>query len=275
MPLPFILGLGAVIAGAVGVGSGINGAKKMKDANDIVKLAERELDEYLEKLNNMQEKTSIDLGALDKIKCDINEEFVVFSDIIERIQNRPQFKKIIKDSTIVISCSEASLLTSKSSLGERLCIGAGYLLGGTILGNKILNDIGERMLKEARELNSELLKTKETIDKACEILKEIDDTANKYIISLEKVKRVYKKCFDVLKYVVNTGRTDWNEFSSSEKIATENAVLLVGLLYDMCKVEVINKENMFKFDMDNMERANVEEVNKSIRNAETILQEVA
>ena len=35
MPLPIILGVGAAIAGVVGVGSGISGASKMKEANDI------------------------------------------------------------------------------------------------------------------------------------------------------------------------------------------------------------------------------------------------
>ena len=34
MPLPFILGAAAAIAAAGGVGSGIHGAKKMKDANE-------------------------------------------------------------------------------------------------------------------------------------------------------------------------------------------------------------------------------------------------
>lgn len=40
MPLPIILGVGAAIAGAVGVGSGIHGASKMKEANDTMKNAE-------------------------------------------------------------------------------------------------------------------------------------------------------------------------------------------------------------------------------------------
>ena len=37
MPLPFILGVGAAIAGVVGVGTGAYGALKMKDANDTLK----------------------------------------------------------------------------------------------------------------------------------------------------------------------------------------------------------------------------------------------
>ena len=41
MPLPLIIGGIAAIAGAAGVGSGIHGGVKMKEANDTMKLAQR------------------------------------------------------------------------------------------------------------------------------------------------------------------------------------------------------------------------------------------
>ena len=40
MPLPIALAIAAGVAGLTGVGSGIHGAKKMKDANDTLKAAE-------------------------------------------------------------------------------------------------------------------------------------------------------------------------------------------------------------------------------------------
>ena len=39
MPLPFILGAAAAIAGVTGVGNAIHGGVKMKRANDTMKLA--------------------------------------------------------------------------------------------------------------------------------------------------------------------------------------------------------------------------------------------
>lgn len=36
MPLPLLLGIGAAIAGVAGVGSGVHGAVKMKEANDTM-----------------------------------------------------------------------------------------------------------------------------------------------------------------------------------------------------------------------------------------------
>ena len=40
MPLPFIIGGLAVVAGAAGIGTGIRGGMKMKDANDTMKSAQ-------------------------------------------------------------------------------------------------------------------------------------------------------------------------------------------------------------------------------------------
>ena len=37
MPLPLILGGGAILAGLAGVGAGVHGASKMKEANDTMK----------------------------------------------------------------------------------------------------------------------------------------------------------------------------------------------------------------------------------------------
>ena len=41
MPLPLIIGGLAAVAGVAGVGSGIHGSEKMKEANDSMKAAER------------------------------------------------------------------------------------------------------------------------------------------------------------------------------------------------------------------------------------------
>ena len=40
MPLPLIVGIGAAIAAAAGAGAGIQGAAKMKKANDMQKEAQ-------------------------------------------------------------------------------------------------------------------------------------------------------------------------------------------------------------------------------------------
>ena len=53
-------------------------------------------------------------------------------------------------------------------------------------------------------------------------------------------------------------KTDWDDFTENERIATQNAVLLVGLLYQMCKVKLVNKTNN-ENEMNSINRAEVNE----------------
>ena len=39
--------------------------------------------------------------------------------------------------------------------------------------------------------------------------------------------------------VVDQRHTNWKAFTRKERLVTENTVLLVGLLYSMCKVELV------------------------------------
>ena len=55
-------------------------------------------------------------------------------------------------------------------------------------------------------------------------------------------------------------KTDWREFSEKEKLTTENAILLVGLLYSMCKVKLVLKGQ----DKDELNRVNIYAVNAGI-----------
>lgn len=58
MPLPLFLGIGAAIAGAVGVGSGVHGAVKMKEANDTMKAAENRHKGNVERFEKENKLTS-------------------------------------------------------------------------------------------------------------------------------------------------------------------------------------------------------------------------
>ena len=57
MPLPFIVGAIAAIAGAGGIGAGIHGGVKMKQASDTVKAAQKRNEENIEKLKNKGDKS--------------------------------------------------------------------------------------------------------------------------------------------------------------------------------------------------------------------------
>ena len=85
----------------------------------------------------------------------------------------------------------------------------------------------------------------EKIKIACTHLENLYDLAHKYIEAIDNVRKEYNKNFRYIWDVINkNNKTDWSKFTEKEKIATQNTLLIVGLLYDMCKVNlVINSKN--------------------------------
>ena len=58
-------------------------------------------------------------------------------------------------------------------------------------------------------------------------------------------------------FLVNNGKLDWWEFTQDEKNATENSSSLVGLLYKMCKVNLVNvSENEEEMNTINKQQVN-------------------
>ena len=89
MPLPLVIG--AVLAGTVGVGSGLHGVAKMKNANETIKIAEQLHQENTARFDEMSVKANKVMDALGELELKILNSFEYFSDLIERIQNRPEF----------------------------------------------------------------------------------------------------------------------------------------------------------------------------------------
>lgn len=341
MPLPLILGVGAAIAGITGVGSGIHGAVKMKEANDTMKSADRRHKENIEKFEKKSDSTNKTMDELGKLELNILKSFDEFSETIEKIQNRPQFKEYSKNgvklptydkqslknvsvgagvllgglggaaigtaggfaaagatTSAVMALGTASTGTAIASLsgvaatnatlaalggGAIAAGGGGIALGTTILGattlgigllvgGVIFSVTGGTLSDKADEAYSQMKKAEDTINKACNYLSELEAVSKKYVKALDTVKDKYYECFNYVSYVVNKiKKTDWNEFSEEEKMATENTVLLVGLLYKMCQVSLVNKAK----SEDEMNTINKNEINDSIKNAERVLDSVA
>ena len=85
MPLPVILGIAFAAAGAAGIGSGIRGAKKMKDANDTIKSAQNRHERNISRFELTTETTSKQMEKLGKFELEILHSFEEFSLLIEKI----------------------------------------------------------------------------------------------------------------------------------------------------------------------------------------------
>lgn len=122
MPLPLILGIAAGIAGAAGIGSGISGAVKMKDANDTMESAKRRHEKCQKEFNRCNDESIAAMDSLGETELVILKSFQTFADLIEKNQNRPEFKEIAKNGVSLPKFDPEEL--------KEVSVGAGVLLGG-------------------------------------------------------------------------------------------------------------------------------------------------
>lgn len=337
MPLPFILGGAAAVAGAAGLGTAIHGAKKMKDASDTMQSTNRRHEKGMERLEKQNQLTTTDMDNLGVLELEILRSFSEFSDVFEQIKNRPNFEMYskngvvlpkyegekIKDVSIgagvllgglggaglgaaggfaaagattaaVMALGSASTGTAIASLsgvaatnatlaalgggaiaagGGGMALGASVLgattLGaGLLVGGIIFNFVGGKMADQANEARKQMIKAEDTINIICRYLADLRAISVKYYETLSRTNFIYQKHLNRLKYMVtDLEHTDWNTFTPEEKKITENAVLLVGLLYHMCKVEIVLKG---KSD-EEINIINKPEVENAINNANAII----
>ena len=339
MPLPLFLGIGAAIAGAIGVGTSINGAVKMKNANNLMKSAKNQHEQDIKKFETKNKETTEVMDELGKLELEILHSFSDFSDIFEQIKNRPIFENYtrkgitlprydgekIKEVSVgagvllgglggaglgtaggfaaagattaaVMALGTASTGTAIASLsgaaatnatlaalggGALAAGGGGIALGTTILGattlgvallvgGVIFNFTGNKISNKADKAFRQMEKAKIQIDKICKYLNKLKSTSIKYYDTLIKVNSIYSKNLKELENCVNVlGHKDWNQFSDEEKMITENTVLLVGVLYNMCKVELVIQAK----SNDEINTINEKAIDESINQANVLLAE--
>lgn len=340
MPLPLFLGVGAAIAAVAGVGSAAHGAKKMKDANDTMKTAERRHKENLSRFERQNVKTNSEMDSLGELELTILKGFETFANTFEKIQNRPIFKAYNSDdihipeydgeelkrvsigagvllggaggaalgtvggfaaagatTAAVMALGTASTGTAIASLsgiaatnatlaalggGALAAGGGGIALGTTVLGaatlgvgllvgGVIFNIAGSSISSKADEAWAQMKRAEAEIDKICNYMKRLTKAAKDYKSSLLNVNAQYETHLRKMQQIIEKeGRTDWNTYTPAEKLLIENTVLLVGLLYNMCKVELVKKSQ----DKNGMNSVNTKAIEKSMADAKALTDEV-
>ena len=340
MPLPLILGGLAAVAGAAGLGAGVHGAVKMKEANDTQKAAQERHNRNLKRFEQESDKTNREMDSLGTLELSILKDFDQFSEAFEKIQNKPEFKDLahekfqipqydkekIKEVSIgagvllgglgsaaagtaggfaaagattaaVMALGVASTGTPIASLAGAAAInatlaalgggalaagGGGMALGsavlgaatlgvGLLVGGVIFNIVGGSISDKADEAWAQMKKAEVKINRVCNYLKDLAVAAGQYKETLLKVQALYDLHLRKLQHIVIwEGRTDWNTYTVGEQVMIENTVLLVGLLYNMCKVQLV-----LKSDSENgVNRVNRAEIDKSVTNAKQLTGEI-
>lgn len=116
-------------------------------------------------------------------------------------------------------------------------LGVGLLIGGVIFGIA-----GGKISSDAKKAQKEIEKETQQTEEICNYLLDLQGTANRYGRKLDEVDSMYHEHMEKLKWmVVMQGRADWDWYTEPEKQLVNNTALLVKLLYDMCKVELVQK----------------------------------
>ncbi len=340
MPLPFIIGGLAAAAGISGIASGIHGGVKMKEANDTMQVAKLVQERAVAKFERRNQETTELMDSIGKRELEILKSFDQFSDTIEKIQGRPEFKSYTKEgielpdyeakelreisagaglllggvsgaaagtaggfaaagatTSAVMALGTASTGTAISSLsgiaatnatlaalggGSIAAGGGGMALGtailggatlgvGLLVGGMIFNVTGSKLSDKADEAYYQARRTEKEVNKLVDFFDALSESANDFRRSLISVELQYRRHLLHLGYIVNVyGKTNWDEFTRKEKLATENTVRLVALLYKMCQVRLVLKAEA----ADEPNTVNKQEINMVVKNADSVLSEL-
>lgn len=130
--LPTILMTVGKAAKAVGVAGAAYGTYKTGKAGLTVRNAKKRHDYNIERFETSNQKTSNVMDSLGKLELEILDSFNEFSDIIEKIHNKPEFKAYDKEGFPLPEYNPEEL--------KKVSVGAGALLGG--LGGAALGTAG-------------------------------------------------------------------------------------------------------------------------------------
>ena len=149
-------------------------------------------------------------------------------------------------------------------------LGASTLGVGLLVGGIIFNVTGGKLSEKADEAWEQMEEAEGKINEICAYLGELCAASEKYYECLYKVNNMYQFYrFNLRQMVEVQGNCDWNDFTPREKVMTENTVLIVGLLYNMCKVELVKKSTQ----ENGINSVNTKAIDSSIDNANVMIKE--
>lgn len=114
-------------------------------------------------------------------------------------------------------------------------LGVGLLVGGAIFGVT-----GGKISEKADEAMSQAKKEQREVTRIVDYLEQLMRQAYSYRVALEEVDTVYQEhLYDMKMMIYYSERTDWLQYNDREKRLVQNTVMLVGLLYKMCKLQLV------------------------------------
>ena len=260
------LGLG------LGVGAAAAGGNEIVKAVKLSKRAQKMRDEALQRHEEHYNNTQKALQTAGDKKLLVVKSFDEFASEIEKLQGRPEFAEIIpKDCALPkFTAEDLKVLSNKVAVAVEgvafagagaglgiaayglnvfalgpgaLFAGVGILLAGNQLKKKAVenNKQAKQLAKDVKQLVAQYDELTMAADK---LTKQIGDVYSQYERYFSKMKRILAK------------KKQWNVLTEKEQRVIKDTVMLVGTLYELCKVELVEKKRK-------TENVNTEAVKKS------------
>ena len=259
----------AGVMGAAGAGLAVAGGVEIGKAAKLNRRARKMRDEALQKHEEHYSKVQSVLEATTKTKMTAIASFDEFADQMAMIQGRPEFETIgckgvqlpaftadelkVISNKVALAVEGAAYAGAGAGLGiaayglNVLALGPGLLIGG--IGMLVA---GGHIKKKAIENSRQAKQLVKDVD---EIIKQYDELAKAAAMLGEHIGSIYAQYTKHLARMkkILSKKTVWSNLNEKEQLAIENTILLVGMLYKLCKIELIVK-------VKKAEKVNVAEV---------------
>lgn len=143
-----------------------------------------------------------------------------------------------------------------------IVLGAASLGVGLLIGGVIFTLTGSSIQGKAATVEKQVQENEKKINEVCRYLKSLLTTADKYSQTLSKMRHLYSTYLKKMKEIIDRnaidGRVSWLKLNDDERILIDNTILIVGIIYNMCKVSFVKETAE-----DGLNKINLEEIKKA------------
>lgn len=151
-----------------------------------------------------------------------------------------------------------------------IVLGGATLGVGLLIGGVIFSVAGSHIEGKADKAVKAMEENERQINRICSFLKDLMSTAKKYDTVLMQVNAIYMQKMTIFRSFMNQfseTNVNWNELTDEQKSTVESLVRLVGILYEMCKVQLVKQEK----NNNGLNRVNHNDINDALSKASTVL----
>lgn len=129
--------------------------------------------------------------------------------------------------------------------GGGMAVGAAVLSAASagaavLVGGIVINFASRKISGDAEKLYDEVKEEERNVSEVCSLLDAISSSAERYHQALSAVVSKYEKYLTTLETLTeDRSAIDWSVLSKREQLLFKNLVMLVGLLYKMCQVNLV------------------------------------